>query len=111
MRIGIVGDETSVLGFKALGLATFVARADSAAEVWKSIPFEEFGLLFVTEEVREALEAAGVDTGRAGTLVAAVPSLEGGGGRGAERIRSLVEKATGTTMIARAQDVGPPLKE
>lgn len=111
MKVGIVGDETSVLGFKALGLDAFVADAATAVEKWSAIPLEEYGLLFVTEEVAGALQAAGVDTGGAKPLVSAVPSLEGGAGMGLERIRFLVERATGTTMTAREQDKGLPLKE
>ena len=51
-RIAVVGDATSVAGFRPLGFATFaVERPEEARELWPRLSSGEFGVVFVTEPV------------------------------------------------------------
>jgi V/A-type H+/Na+-transporting ATPase subunit F len=100
LRVGFIGGKTSTVGFKALGVETFtVPRPEEAREVWRGIDLERFALIFVTEPVFDVLSEDIAELGEAGLpVVTVVPSVAGSKGTGRAEIRSLVERATGTSM-------------
>ena len=55
-KIAIVGDRTSVAGFRPLGFAVFPVEQPSAARaLWPELASGEYDIVFVTEPVYEAL--------------------------------------------------------
>lgn len=101
MKIGFIGGKTSTAGFTAMGVETFaVTEPLQALDVWREIELERYGLIFVTEPVYEVLARELKGLGEAGLpVVTVVPSVAGSRGLGRAEIRSLVEKATGTSMF------------
>lgn len=100
MKIAAVGPASSVEGFKALGVEVFeVERPTEAQAVWNSLDPDLYAVIFVTEDILEALadqvEAYGR---RAFPVVTPIPPVSGSGGAGVDRLRALVEKAVGADM-------------
>ncbi len=115
MKVGFIGGKTSIIGFKSLGLETFtVPKPEQAPEIWKGIDLDRFALIFVTEPVYEFLAEDIAELGESGLpVVTVVPSVAGSRGLGRAEIRSLVERATGTSMglAEQAPPGGRPEKE
>ena len=64
-RIAIVGDSTSVAGFRPLGFAMFpVERAEEARDLWPELVGGEYGVVFVTEPVYAAVEDLAAEVAR-----------------------------------------------
>lgn len=100
MKIAVIGPASSVMGFKALGLEVLVVqRPEDAPAVWDSLDTEEYAVIFVTEDLFEALFAQiEAFSHRTFPVVTLIPPVSGSGGAGVERLKSLVEKAIGTEM-------------
>ncbi len=100
MRIAAVGPASSVAGFKALGVEVFeVERPPEAQAVWDSLDPDRYAVIFVTEDLLEALADRVESYGRRTyPVVTPIPPVSGSGGAGVARLRALVEKAVGADM-------------
>ena len=57
-QIAVVGDKDSVLGFKALGLATFpVDSVDQARTTLHTIAKENYGIIYLTETLAASMDS------------------------------------------------------
>ncbi len=105
-RIAIVGDSTSVAGFRPLGFAVFpVERAEEARDLWPELVGGEYGVVFVTEPVFAAVEdlaAEAID--RPIPAVTIIPGAGSGGGVGGAKINRAIERALGTSMLIREEE-------
>ncbi len=100
MRIAAIGPPGSVLGFKALGVEVFeVERPGEAREVWGTLKADRYAVIFVTEDLLEAL-ADLIETygSRTYPVVTSIPTVSGSGGAAVARLKALVEKAVGSDM-------------
>ena len=100
-RMAIAGDSTSVAGFRTLGFATFaVSRPEDAVEHWPLLSSGEFGAVFVTEPVWEALGKLTEDVrDRSVPAVTVIPGAGSAGGVGAEKLAKAIERALGTSAL------------
>jgi V/A-type H+-transporting ATPase subunit F len=101
VKIAIIGPASTVVGFKALGLDSFVvARPEDASAVWESLDPEQYAIIFVVENLFELLsEQIELFRRRAFPVIIAIPPVSGEKGAGIERLRALVERAVGTDVV------------
>ena len=105
-KIAIVGDSTSVAGFRPLGFAPFpVERAEDARALWRELSSGEYGVVFVTEPVYSALEDLIVEVlDQPVPAVTIIPGAGSLGGVGGARINRAIERALGTSMLIREEE-------
>lgn len=100
MKATVIGPASSVLGFKALGLdVSVVSGPGEAEEAWDSLDADRYAVIFVTEDVHEAL-AGRIEAyrGKAFPVVAIIPPVSGSEGTAMSGLKSLVDKAIGMEM-------------
>lgn len=100
-KIGVIGDYDSICGFSALGLDTYpVSDVQEAAKQLRRLAEGEYGVLFVTEPLLEAMPAE-VERYRLKQLPAIVPIPHSGGttGYGVRNVRRFVEQAVGSDIL------------
>ena len=86
--IAVIGDKTSILPFKALGISTFEAGDPAQAqEILDSI--REYKVVFVTEELMKTEPPSNV------TLI---PGRKGSLGYGKLILKNIIKRATGTEV-------------
>lgn len=105
-RIAIVGDSTSVAGFRPLGFAIFpVEQAVDARELWAELVGGEYGVVFVTEPVYAAIEDLAAEViDRPVPAVTIIPGAGSSGGVGGAKISRAIERALGTSMLIREEE-------
>lgn len=105
-KIAVIGDRTSVLGYRGLGLDTFeVAGAPGAREVWPDVIAGGYDVIFVTEDVYGGITDLVDEVSEQATpAVSVIPPATGGTGLGGEKIRRIVEKAIGTDVLIREEE-------
>lgn len=105
-KIAVVGDSTSVAGFRPLGFAVFsVEHALEARALWGRLSTGEYGVVFVTEPVYEALEDLIVEMADMPVpAVTVIPGAGSDGGVGEAKISRAIERALGTSMLIREEE-------
>jgi len=100
-KIAVVGDKDSILGFKALGVATFsVTSAESALSVLKRLAADNYGVIFITEELAHELgDVIAEMNKRFLPSVVLIPNSKGALGLGMQKIKANVEKAIGADIL------------
>lgn len=100
-KIAVIGDKDSILGFKTIGVDTFsVTSSDSALTVLKKLVSEEYGVIFITEELAQDLADIIADLNkRFLPAVVLIPNSKGTLGIGIQQIKKNVEKAIGTDIL------------
>ena len=101
MKIGIIGDKKSVLGFKALGVKTFgVNTKDDFYNVLERVKNENFGILFITEDIAkeypQEIEELSTQTLPA---VVIIPGVKGPLGEGLKSLKKIVERSLGSDIL------------
>ena len=82
--MAVIGDSTSVLGFKPIGVDTFsVDEPGEVDEIWESVLAGDYAIVMMTEPVFEAARALikQIET-RPVPAVLAIPSTAGTTGAG-----------------------------
>lgn len=100
-KIAVIGDRGSILGFKAIGFDVFEAETDaSIAELAADLAKQEYGIVFVTEELIAANPDV-VEKYKDDMLPAIIPipSRNGSLGIGMENIHRNVERAVGADIF------------
>ena len=91
--IAAIGDRESILPFSAFGIKSIeVGGISEARKVIALIKPGEYSVLFVTEEIMQALEQVGIQPG---LNMVAIPGCRGSLGYGKTVIKELIRKATG----------------
>lgn len=102
-KIAIIGNNDSILGFKALGVKTFaIQNIDQGLEALKKIKkASDYGILFVTEDWAPKLKK-GLKKfeGQALPAIISVPSNQGSTGEGLKNINRIVEQAVGSDILS-----------
>jgi len=113
-RIAIVGPKEAVEGFALLGVDivpayTVQETVSALLDLKKKTSFDEagreqpmYGILFVIEEIAAQISPEEDRRLSRGTLpaIVALPSHRGSTGYGEEKLRSLVERAIGSNILA-----------
>lgn len=98
MRIGILGDNKSVLAFGALGVVTFgVSGERELLEAIQSIKAKELAILLITEDIAQKYEQIIRDLSQE-TLPAClvIPGVNKGSGKAKEGLKKILERALGS---------------
>lgn len=105
-KVAIIGDTTSVAGFRPLGFAVHaVERPEDAREVFPTLVTDEFAVVFVTEPVYEAIQDLVAETAdRPLPAVTVIPGVGSAGGVGEAKLARAIERALGTKMPVREED-------
>lgn len=105
-RVAIIGDATTVAGFRPLGFAVMpVERPSDARALWPRVLTDEFSVVFVTEEVFSAVEDLAAELAdRALPALTVIPGVGGQGGMAEAKLSRAIERALGTKMPVREED-------
>lgn len=106
MRIAVVGDATSVAGFRPLGFAVIALdRAEDARERWPEVLAGGYGAVFVTEPVFAAIgDLVAATADEPVPAVTVIPAAGSGGGVGAAKLDRAIERALGTSVPQREEE-------
>lgn len=105
--IAIMGDATSVAGFRPFGVATYALdRVEEARTVWVDVMATQPAIVFVTEPVyAEISDLIALTADRPIPAVTVIPGAGSTGGVGGEKLERAIERALGTKMPVREEDV------
>lgn len=105
-RIAVVGDATSVAGFRPLGFAVFaVEHPDEARGQWNELVRGGYGAIFVTEPVYEVLADLVAEVAdEPAPAVTVIPAAGSPGGVGAAKLNRAIERALGTSVLQRGDE-------
>ena len=101
MKVAMIGGFTSVAGFKAVGVDSYiVASPREGPAVWNALPLEKYAVVMVTEPVYEVLleQVPGFPAALDLPVVIAVPAVSGSIGLGRAGVKKRVEKALGSVI-------------
>lgn len=101
LKVAIVGDATSVAGFRPLGFAVFPVDDPSAArDLWRELESGEYAVVLVTEPVFEVLaDLVAENIDRPIPAVTVIPGAGSAGGVGKAKLDGAIERALGTTAF------------
>lgn len=92
-KIAFIGEETSIEFFKVFGADIFPASStDEAGGIIEKLNVDEYGIIFITEEVFDRNRFNGFIMEK---KLVVVPSLKSKEGEGYKIIDDLIKKATG----------------
>ena len=102
-NIAVIGGRDTVIGFKALGLATF--PADDSAEATKLLRWivredPNFAIIYIEETLAAGMQAE-IDKykDRPTPAIILIPGREGSIGLGQSALKAAVERAVGTNIL------------
>lgn len=100
-KIAAIGDQESVLGFKALGLDVFpAAGAEEAREILHRLAKESYAVIYLTEQLAASLEAEIARYKDELTpAIILIPGKEGSLGIGMANVKKSVERAVGADIL------------
>jgi V/A-type H+/Na+-transporting ATPase subunit F len=101
LKVAMIGGMTSVIGFKAVGVETYIAAVPGdGPAIWKSLPRDRYALVMITEPVYRVLldEVTGFPDVEELPVVLVVPAVSGSLGLGKEGIREKIVKALGSVI-------------
>lgn len=104
-KIAVIGDKDSILGFKTIGVDTFpVTGSEGALTALKQLVAENYGVVFITEELARDLEDVITELNkRYLPAVVLIPNSKGALGIGIKQIKDNVEKAIGADILFRKE--------
>lgn len=100
-KIGVIGDSSSVLGFKAFGLEVFPCEEVSeASRILHQIAKEDFGIIYITERFYKDMQedAARYSEMRVPAIIP-IPGIDGSYGIGIANVKKSVERAVGADIL------------
>ena len=98
-KIAFIGDLETVLGFKSLGAVTYeVSRMGELPEIVSEVLKENFGAVFITDEVESWLGEDLVKLENK-TVVLTIPSCKTRKDMGFKNLEKLVEKSIGIAKL------------
>jgi vacuolar-type H+-ATPase subunit F/Vma7 len=101
LKVAMIGGMTSVIGFQAVGVETFIAAVpEDGPRIWASLPRERYAVVMITEPVYEVLldKVPGFPGAEELPVVLAVPAVSGTLGLGKEAIKERIVKALGSVV-------------
>ena len=100
-KIAVIGDAASALGFKAFGLDAFpVNTVEEARHVLHRIAGEDYGIIYITEELAEELShEIGRYSAKPLPSIIRIPGVKGNTGAGIRGVKKTVEQAVGSDIL------------
>lgn len=101
IKIGVIGDKDSVLGFRAVGLEVFpVISSEEAAETLHELSGRGYGVIYITEQLASPIMT---DIERYKDeefpAIILIPSNRGSLGLGMTAVKKSVERAVGADIL------------
>lgn len=102
LLIAVVGDATSVAGFRPLGFdVRAIEHPEEARDLWPELIGGAHGAVFVTEPVYQAIaEMVAELADRPIPAVTVIPAAGSSGGVGAAKLDRAIVRALGTSMAS-----------
>lgn len=100
-RIAVLGDQASVLGFKALGLEVYPTETvDQAREALHRLAKENVAIIYMTEQLAQGLQSEIARYQDALTpAIILIPGKAGSLGIGMANVKTAVERAVGADIL------------
>lgn len=100
-KIAVVGDQDSVMGFKALGLDIFPAEeAEEARHTLHQLARENYAIIYLTEQLAVQLDAEVQRyKDQLTPAIILIPGKEGSLGVGMQNVSRAVERAIGADIL------------
>lgn len=100
-KIAVMGDRDSIYGFAAVGLEPFpITDTEAAAEKLKEIVDDNYGIIYITEELASRLEREiSYFSERELPAIILIPGVSGNTGKGLQAVKRSVERAVGSDII------------
>jgi len=100
-RVAVIGDQASVLGFKALGLEVYAAQdPEEGRKVLHHLAKEDVAVIYLTEQLAKHLTADIARYQDALTpAIILIPGKDGSLGIGMANVKSAVERAVGADIL------------
>jgi len=103
LKIAVLGERQTVMGFKALGLAVFpVTDGEDAKRTFRQLTHqgEDYAIIYVEESFAEALQRE-IDRFKdsPNPAVILIPGKEGSLGLGLTALNAAVERAIGSNIV------------
>ena len=104
-KIALIGNRDTIIGFKLLGVSLFpTTKKDEAVEILTKLVKEEYGVIFVTEEIaRQLVEEIETLQKTFFTGITIIPSKLEKKHLGQKMLRKNIEKAIGTDILFRKE--------
>lgn len=103
MKIAVIGDNESVMGFKALGLDVFqTEESESARRIVRSLAKdrENYAIIYITEELANGImDEISKYKDEVTPAIILIPSKNGTLGLGMSALTSAVERAVGSGVL------------
>ncbi len=100
-KVAMIGGRTSTLGFRALGVETFVAPLpEDGPRIWQGLDLDRYAVVMVTEPVFEVLEREipGFPPFGGLPVVLVIPAVTGTREMAVARMRERIVKAVGADL-------------
>ena len=100
-KIGVIGENDAVLGFKALGFSVFpVENTQQAAKVLHELAKDDYAVIYITEQTAVNI-VNDINQYREERFPAVIPipGIQGSLGIGMQGVKKCVEKAVGADIL------------
>lgn len=100
-KVGVIGDHSSVLGFKALGLDIFPAKdLSDGRKVLNRIVKEKYAMIYITEKLyKDMAEEVEKYKDLLIPAIIPIPGIDGSHGMGMANLKKSVERAVGADIL------------
>ncbi|GAB1475902.1 V-type ATP synthase subunit F [Bacillota bacterium] len=100
-KIGVIGDRSSVLGFKAVGLDVFpAADLAEAKSILARIAKEEYAIIYITEKFcKDMVDETEKYREKRIPAIVPIPGIDGSYGIGMANLKRSVERAVGADIL------------
>lgn len=100
-KIAVIGDEDSILGFRALGVSVFpVGSGEEADAALRAAARSDYAVIYITEGYAgEIIDTITEYSRKPLPVVLTIPDISGHEGAAMEKIRRTVEKALGADIL------------
>lgn len=101
LKVAMIGGRTSTLGFKAVGVETYIAPLpEDGPRIWREMDLRRYAVIMVTEPVFEVLhrEIPGFPPHEGLPVILVIPAVTGSREMAAARMRERVQKAVGADL-------------
>ncbi len=96
MKIAVIGPESGIIPFRAIGADTYPA-GEKPDEIVREVLGRDYGIVFITEDTIKRLEDRKIIM-ETEINVVPIPGVGGETGFGRERIRELIKRAVGVDL-------------
>lgn len=100
-KVAMIGGRTSVLGFKAVGVETYIANIpDDGSAIWEALPRERYAVVMITEPVYEAIvrKIPKISASEGLPVVLVIPAVTGSRGTASASLKKKIDKAVGAIV-------------